>query len=55
MAQEVVGVLKEVMEASPPLLLPILDAVAGFSLPPHALESIHTHVMRELCRGSSVR
>ncbi len=38
--------LKEVMESSAALLLPILDAVSGFSLPPHSLEGIHTHAMR---------
>lgn len=49
--QEVVSVLKETMETTPSLLLPILDAVSGFSLPPHTLESVHQHVMGELCHS----
>ncbi len=44
-SQEVVSVLKETMETTPGLLLPILDAVSGFSLPPQTLEGVHQHVM----------
>ncbi len=38
--------LKEIMESNATLLLPVLDAISGFSLTPHSLQSVHVHIMR---------
>ncbi len=49
--QEVADSLRQVMESSPNLLLPVLDAVSGLSLTPHSLDTINTHVRRKCGHG----
>jgi hypothetical protein len=47
--QDVVSVLKDIMNSSPALLLPVLDTIAALSLSPTAMEAINSHA-----RGTAV-
>ncbi len=50
-----VDVLRETMDANAALLLPILDAISGFSLATVTLDAVHTHALGQANRSLCAR